>query len=322
MAISTLQAINTKVRRLTRSPSVAQISDTAINEYINTFVLYDFPEHLRLSTLRTTLTFFTQPNIDTYQTNTTDPTNPLYDFKNRYVAIHKPVYISGNPTFLSTSEEEFYGIFPLYNNIAQVGSGNGVLMVFSGTLSAVPVLRNQVTFASSDTANNGLVLKDDGNGLLTGSGNGTINYLTGAYTLNFTAAPGANVAITSQTVPYQAARPTCMLYFDTKFILRPIPDMPYRVQLEVDARPTELLNMNQNPDLNQWWQYIAYGAAKKIFEDRMDLDSVQQIMPEFKQQERLVIRTTLINQAKERTATIFTDQYLSGNQWWPNGTSF
>jgi uncharacterized HAD superfamily protein len=60
------------------------------------------------------------------------------------------------------------------------------------------------------------------------------------------------------------------------------------------------------PQLEQWWQYIAYGTAKKIFEDRMDLDSVQQIMPEFKQQERLVLRTTLTQQANERTVTIYT----------------
>ena len=59
-------------------------------------------------------------------------------------------------------------------------------------------------------------------------------------------------------------------------------------------------------DRPQWWQYIAYGASKKIFEDRMDNDSVDLIMPEFKTQERLVLRTTLTQQANERTVTIYT----------------
>ena len=40
-----LQTIRTKVRRLTRSLSPAQLTDAQIDEYINTFVLYDFPEH-------------------------------------------------------------------------------------------------------------------------------------------------------------------------------------------------------------------------------------------------------------------------------------
>ena len=40
----------------------------------------------------------------------------------------------------------------------------------------------------------------------------------------------------------------------------------------------------------------------------MDTDSLQMIMPEFKNQERLVQRRTVVNAASERTATIFTEQ--------------
>ena len=45
--LSTLAQIQTKVRRLTRSISEQQLSTTELNNYINTSVLYDFPEHLR-----------------------------------------------------------------------------------------------------------------------------------------------------------------------------------------------------------------------------------------------------------------------------------
>ena len=74
MADSTLAAIRTKIRRLTHSPSAALITDAQIDEYVNTFVLYDFPETLRLFSLRKTLTFYTEPNEDVYETNTVDPT--------------------------------------------------------------------------------------------------------------------------------------------------------------------------------------------------------------------------------------------------------
>ena len=80
---TTLQAIETKVRRLTRSPSTAQLTQADLDNYINTFVVYDFPEHLRLFSLRTILTFYTQPFIDTYKTNTTVTTDALFNFKNK-----------------------------------------------------------------------------------------------------------------------------------------------------------------------------------------------------------------------------------------------
>ena len=87
MADSTLEAIIKKVRRLTRSPSVAQMSDDDIKEYVDTFVLYDFPEHLRLFTFKTTFTFYTEPNVDVYL-----PTMaaPLLDFNETYTTFLHP----------------------------------------------------------------------------------------------------------------------------------------------------------------------------------------------------------------------------------------
>jgi hypothetical protein len=142
----------------------------------------------------------------------------------------------------------------------------------------------------------------------------TVNYVTGAFTLTYLIAPASAEPITSQTVPQITAIPTSLLYFDNTFFLRPVPDKPYKVDIEVYKQPTELLQVNSVPELNQWWQYIAYGAAKKVFEDRSDMESVQQIMPEFKTQEKLVLRRTLVQQTKERVATIYTQQTdLNGN---------
>ncbi len=72
------------------------------------------------------------------------------------------------------------------------------------------------------------------------------------------------------------------------------------------------MDTTASPQLNEWWQYIAYGAAKKIFEDRMDTDSVQQIMAEYKKQEALCLRRTLVQYSNERTATIYTEN-VAGN---------
>lgn len=323
-ADSTLQAIYTKIRQLTRSPSEAVLRTQDIDQQINTFILYDFPENLRLFSLKTTFSFFTQPNIDSYGSSP-DPSNPLHEFFQTYISLEPPVYIAGYEASYTQSRSEFYRIFPFVNSIASTQiSGTGNIQSYSGTLSAIPVLRNQVTFTAKDANNNGLVLSDDGNGNLTspdGTSTGTINYLTGAFTLNWTTAVAAGQPIISETYPYAAGRPTMMLFYDNIFTFRPVPNIAYKVTIDAYVRPTQLLATNESPYLQQWWQYIAYGAAKKIFENRMDLDSVALIMPEFNKQERLVLRTTLVQQANQRVPTIYTFNNQSngynpyGNNW-------
>lgn len=319
MADSTLNAIRLKVRRLTRSPSAQQLTDANIDEYINTFITYDFPEHLRLFNLKSQFTFFTQPFIDTYQTNAIAG-DQFQNWDNLNLTVHEPIFISGSRAYFSQDRDQFFSIYPLVNYIFQIGVGDGVAQNFAGLVTATgnPVLRNQVTIDSIDVNNNGMVLHDDGNGLLVSTtfpnaGNGTINYVTGAYTVFWAVPPGPGAVINSQTVPYQPTIPTAMLFYDGQITLRPVPDQGYRVNMEVYIPPTQLLNVGQSPQLEEWWQYIAYGAAKKVFEDRQDLASVQMIMPEYKTQEALCLRRTIVQQTATRTATIFTEQTSLGS---------
>ena len=118
---TTLNAIQIKVRRLTRSPSTAQLSDDDLNNYINTFIVYDFPEHLRMFNLRTTFTFICNAFQDEYNTDTVsyagNTTNQLYNFQNNYISVHDPLYIAGYQALYSQSREQFYGIYPLVNSI-------------------------------------------------------------------------------------------------------------------------------------------------------------------------------------------------------------
>lgn len=330
--LSTLSQIRTKVRRLTRSLSPSQLADSTIDDYVNTFVLYDFPEHLRLFNLRTTLSWYCEPYISTY--DPMDPAlgvdSPLYNFSNKYLNVFTPIYIAGYEAFYSQSREQFFSIYPKIESIIQIGVGNGVTTTFTGTLPGMfpvpvvppvpaqrtPILQRSVLFSSVDINNVGCTIIDDplapdfGQLIVpndTTVPHGTIDYITGAYSLTFVIAPLAGAKVNAQVVYYQPAIPSAMLFFDGKFELRPVPDQPYKIEMEVAARPTELLLSGDVPKLSEWWQYIAYGAAKKVFEDRMDMDSVQMIMPEFKQQERLILRRTLVQNTDVRTATIYTD---------------
>lgn len=348
---NTLTSIETKVRRLTRSPSEAQLTTADLDNYINTFVVYDFPEQLRLFNLRTTFNFWTNPFQDVYPTDITSfagvTTNPLYDFKNRYLTVHDPFYIAGFPAFFSQSRQQFFGIYPLVNSIVGVGVyGDGSTTTFTGYVTnntgpnfvsptlanqTSTLLQNNVLFSSIGVDLSGLALVDvpvvnttTGNNTVVGNlyvpgsqpttpptvvlANNNINYVTGQFTITFPAAPGMGQPINSQTVPQVVGQPHGILFYDDYFTVRPVPDQPYQVNFECYVAPTYLMNSNSTPQLDEWWQYIAYGAAKKIFEDRLDMDSVQMIMPEFKTQERLCLRRTIVQYTNERTATIYTEQ--------------
>ena len=85
----TLAAIQQKVRRLTRCPSENQLTTDDLNNYINTFVIYDFPEQLRTFNLRQQFTFTCNPFQDVYYTNeinygtsSAPQNNDLYNFQN------------------------------------------------------------------------------------------------------------------------------------------------------------------------------------------------------------------------------------------------
>lgn len=79
-----------------------------------------------------------------------------------------------------------------------VGSGNGALVAFSNTLTYIPVRRAKLRITHTQGA---VVITDgvdDGNGVITGTNiaaNSTIDYETGAITLNFTVAPDNNTNI-------------------------------------------------------------------------------------------------------------------------------
>lgn len=323
---SNLTAIITKIRRLTRSPSPAMISDADITEYVNTFVLYDFPEELRLFSLRTKLTWYCEPYIAEYNTDSTAVVPQLLNFDNNYITTHYPMYSAGNKMEFSQKPEEFFNLWPQTNNITQVGAGtNPPVTDFTGTLTSIPVLPNNVTFSSVTAANTGLELHDDGNGNLigdAGAGPNTINYVTGQFQISYNAPPGPGILVNAMTFFYQPSRPTSMLYYDDKFTLRPVPDQPYPIEMEVYIRPSALLQAGDEPKLEQWWQYIAYGAAVKLLQDRNDLDSVALIYPEYKRQEMLVQRRSWVQYANEQVGTIYTNQLSDRNQFGSGNNNF
>jgi len=170
---SSLLAIQNKVRLLTRSLTEAQLTTEDLNQYINTYVLYDFPMSLKLFNLRTTFSFYTTPFVDVYSTN--DKSSPLYNFTNKYTFADAPVYIAGYPALFSQSRTQFFGIYPLTNSIAQLPTyGNGVENHFTGVINAqqanttytqnnqlICLLQRNVLFSGIDNDLAGIAMQDN-----------------------------------------------------------------------------------------------------------------------------------------------------------------
>lgn len=312
-AMTNLAQIRRKIRRLTRSPSPAQITDPQIDEYINTFVLYDFPANIKLDYNYKDFTFYTSPGIDTYETTAT---GPMTDFKNAIIDVSTPFYVNGNKLFFTMNRDQFYGIYPMVTPQINEQLSNGT-NTYTGTLTNFPVLRHTVTFSMTNILGVGLQVHDNGAGVLIGDtpGFSTIDYETGVYTVVFNGVPPANTWVQSSSFAYTAGQPTTILFFDTKFVVRPVPDAVYPIVCNVQVRPTELLNAADNPDLNEWAQYIAFGTSKKIYEDRFDFESANALMPAFKEQEILCLRRTIMQQKDQRAQTIFNGN-MRGGYWW------
>ena len=91
-APATLAQIRQKVRRITARPNANQITDSQIDDYINTFYVYDFPEHLKLQSLRVNFQFTTTANI------------AVYDFPTEYYLVNMPpVFIAGYQSYMTQS---------------------------------------------------------------------------------------------------------------------------------------------------------------------------------------------------------------------------
>jgi len=147
---------------------------------------------------------------------------------------------------------------------------------------------------------------------------GTVNYVTTQMTINFPVAPAAGTMINVWAATYQVGRPYNMLFWNNELTIRPVPDNVYLCEVEVYQTPSQFMNTTDNPTLNQWSQYIAYGAAMEILRDRQDVEGVSNLMEGFKRQEAMVLERQAVEEIGQPNITLFnTTQtgYGYGTGW-------
>lgn len=349
---SDLAQIRSKVRKITGRPSANQISDADIDIYVNTFYRFDLPEHLRLENLRVNYEFTTRPNIAVYDFPTnTYLTNmpPVYiGGYQSYLTQSRANFFRVNPqlNFLEQSVMTGNGTNTGYTGTltnTPIATGfkpnppGAFFVSIPGNDTAASDLKWNVLISAKGTPDPtsgiepDISLVDDGLGNLfdpsdastqPAAARGTINYITGAISIsNFSAAVPSGNAINVQYIPYTASRPQSVMFFEDQFIFWPIPDQAYTVSFEVYKYPTALAAAGNSPQLQEWWQLLAYGAADKIFSDNADFENLQKYRPLMLEQMNLIQRRTIVQQTSERTASIYTEQ-SNGTGQFPFGNLF
>jgi hypothetical protein len=143
-------------------------------------------------------------------------------------------------------------------------------------------------------------------------GNATINYQTGVITgLTFALPIPPGTPIHIQYNPRKPSIPLAIMYYQNQFTLSPMPDKGYTVELTAYRSPIKALlaqDETGNPELSEWWEILAVGAAKKIFENRFDSDGVMFIDKMLKERYDIIETRTYADIGQRQIYTIYTDQ--------------
>lgn len=405
---ATVDAMRTKIRRLTNSPDEYSLTTAEIDDKINTVYNQDFPYAIKIDQLRSVYTFFTQKNIDRY---------PLDINYNQ--GIRQPVYFEGVQGYFFKDRTQFYNMWPRWPtkntfgssvsgtitgitavNPAVVTSANTLLVgdvvtfadvdgmteingltgrvtvatattftvdidasaftpytgggTWSGTTRAMSFTIPQIPFLSTmvvmgGTAANGSAIKIVDGGNIGGNQTtgyllqltsdsvgdyvpsipptspipssipsnqiGTVDYVSGQVSLTLSSSPLlAGTELTVWVSQYTVGRPYSLLFWNNEFQVRPVPDDIYKIEVETYLTPVQFMQSNETPTLLQWWQYLAFLAARKILEERMDMDGVANLMPMIKEQEGLILERQGVEEIGQRNSTIFSGS-TAGQQW-------
>lgn len=355
-ADSTLAAIKKKVRRLTASASAAALSESDLENYINVFYSQDFPYAIKLDQMRSVYTFYTQPYIDRYPLDVNynqGVRSPIYvdgiqgyffkdrqQFYNmwpRWPTKFNPINGDGVTTaftFTASATPFLRGQVTLGGvdangsaiSVSDDGDGNLLLQVPNPVTTVPPYTDPIYSSGGPNVPIPGMHNQNNDNPGLNYQGTqttgftnaiGTVDYVTGAFNINFPVAPAAGTQMTLWVSQYQTGKPYSVLFWNNYFEIRPIPKLIHRIEVETYLTPVQFLELTDNPIITQWWQYIAYGTAMEILRERQDLEGVANLSEGFKRQEALVLERQSVEEIGQKNTTIFSSTVQS--QGWNNG---
>lgn len=143
---------------------------------------------------------------------------------------------------------------------------------------------------------------------------GTVNYITTQINFTVPVPPQAGSMYSIWAAQYQTGRPYNLLWWNNEFTVRPVPDGMYIVEVEGYMTPVQFMQTTDNPLINQYCQYIAYGTAIELLRRRQDMEGVQNLMEGFQRQEALILEKQATEELFIPNITLFNSTgYANGN---------
>ena len=342
MTVGNLQDIIEKIRIVSASGNSDQVTDEKILKYINSFYLYDLPNEFRNLKLKDVYTFNTIQNVDTYP----------FDF-DHWETVEAPAYCAKMPLVMFQDKGSFYGYNWNSQQLQNFAIGDGSPGAYNFTVQNYPITasinnnpiadtaisntqifpagypptftestisRIQNILISANTATSSLHVTDDGAGNLIGDclAGGTINYQTGSVAgLTFTQSVPAGNNVTIQYIQSVQGQPFTMLFYQNQFVVRPVPDQAYTIEVTAYRRPSQALlgttsttspNLSGRPEQYDWWELIAFGVAKKLYQDRLDDMGVMQMQKYYDEKLSDCNMRTYAQLGKRQSITIYRDE--------------
>jgi len=242
-------------------------------------------------------------------------------------------YVSGGNWESRTSFNFYVNPIPFISGEVTIGgvyeSGSSFSITDNGAMDTSGILylvnpNPQVSVPAQNTnpAKPGMYnLNTQNPGLNNPTNIGSVNYVTGQFIFHLPEALAQGTYMTIWISQYTTGRPYTLLFWNNEFIIRPIPKLVHRVTVETYLTPVQFMQTTDNPILNQWWQYIAWGSAREIMRDRNDYEAVAMMEEGMRRQEALVLERQGVEEIGQRNSTIFTNTMSQGgwNQSWSQG---
>jgi hypothetical protein len=162
----TLADIRNKVRAVTGHPSTDQISDAALNNYINNYYVLTMPFELKVQIQNEYLQFKTTPGLD------------VYSFPGGYFTDSPGAYADGFPLVFYQDPDIFFQDWPQQYAVDNIATGDGMTASFSGGLQNPPIIVGSLFIAADDPTGNQQLVSDQGISVTQpiATGSGATNY--------------------------------------------------------------------------------------------------------------------------------------------------
>jgi hypothetical protein len=258
-----------------------ELSSQSVANYVNTYYTFIMPFELK-----------EQINLQPLNFNAFAYTD-VYSFPAGFLTDQPMAYADGFPLIFYQDRDIFYQDWPIQYAQDAVGTGNGSTQTFTGNTQNFPIINGtwQITDGTQVCYDSGVLNSPSVPYVyaLAGNGTGTINNVTGAFTVTFTTAPPASATIYDKYQGYEPARPQGVLFYNNVFTFRPIPDQMYVITLQGYINQVQLSQGSDQPLFSEWGLLLAYGAAVEIYAARGDLIAYQNTWNLLKRYENIAL---------------------------------